>query len=119
MQAHRNVVPCIFTSFMAQASEELRQTTVMFAHALWRKDSMKRSTSYVQCLRSRGWRFILALVAVAGIIITTDAFGVSSPPALAASLPCDIYAAAGTPCVAAHSTTRALLSSYSGKLYQI
>jgi len=33
--------------------------------------------------------------------------------------PCDIYAAGGTPCVAAHSTTRALLSTYSGALYQV
>ncbi|HEX5400505.1 MAG TPA: arabinofuranosidase catalytic domain-containing protein, partial [Verrucomicrobiae bacterium] len=33
--------------------------------------------------------------------------------------PCDIYAAAGTPCVAAHSTTRALFASYKGPLYQI
>jgi len=33
--------------------------------------------------------------------------------------PCDIYAAAGTPCTAAHSSTRALLSSYNGPLYQI
>jgi non-reducing end alpha-L-arabinofuranosidase len=33
--------------------------------------------------------------------------------------PCDIYAAGGTPCVAAHSTTRALYSSYRGNLYQV
>src|SRR5262245_890416 len=33
--------------------------------------------------------------------------------------PCDIYAAAGTPCVAAHSTTRALYSGYTGPLYQV
>ncbi|HEY3750857.1 MAG TPA: arabinofuranosidase catalytic domain-containing protein [Pseudonocardiaceae bacterium] len=33
--------------------------------------------------------------------------------------PCDIYAAGGTPCVAAHSTTRALFGSYSGRLYQV
>ncbi len=33
--------------------------------------------------------------------------------------PCDIYAAAGDPCVAAHSTTRALYASYSGPLYQL
>jgi non-reducing end alpha-L-arabinofuranosidase len=37
----------------------------------------------------------------------------------AASLPCDIYAAGGTPCVAAYSTTRALYASYSGSLYQV
>jgi hypothetical protein len=33
--------------------------------------------------------------------------------------PCDIYAAAGTPCVAAHSTTRALSAAYGGPLYQV
>ncbi|MBV9266950.1 MAG: lamin tail domain-containing protein, partial [Acidobacteriaceae bacterium] len=33
--------------------------------------------------------------------------------------PCDIYAAAGDPCVAAHSTTRALYASYHGPLYRI
>ena len=33
--------------------------------------------------------------------------------------PCDIHAAAGTPCVAAHSTTRALYASYNGPLYQV
>jgi hypothetical protein len=33
--------------------------------------------------------------------------------------PCDIYAAAGCPCVAAHSTTRALYTSYNGPLYQV
>ena len=33
--------------------------------------------------------------------------------------PCDIYAAGGTPCVAAHSTTRALSAAYNGPLYQI
>jgi non-reducing end alpha-L-arabinofuranosidase len=41
----------------------------------------------------------------------------SSPPA--ASRPCDLYAAGGTPCVAAHSTVRALYRSYAGNLYQI
>jgi len=33
--------------------------------------------------------------------------------------PCDIYAATGDPCVAAHSTTRALYASYNGPLYQV
>jgi len=33
--------------------------------------------------------------------------------------PCDIYAAEGGPCVAAHSTVRALLGAYSGPLYQV
>ncbi len=33
--------------------------------------------------------------------------------------PCDIYGAAGTACVAAHSTTRALYAAYKGPLYQV
>src|ERR1044071_5979999 len=33
--------------------------------------------------------------------------------------PCDIYGAAGDPCVAAHSTTRALYAAYNGPLYQV
>jgi len=37
----------------------------------------------------------------------------------AAKCPCDIYEEGGTPCVAAHSTTRALYSSYNGPLYQV
>lgn len=33
--------------------------------------------------------------------------------------PCDIYSSGNTPCVAAHGTTRALYSAYSGPLYQV
>jgi hypothetical protein len=33
--------------------------------------------------------------------------------------PCDIYQSANTPCVAAHSTVRALYGAYSGALYQL
>ncbi|WP_303395039.1 arabinofuranosidase catalytic domain-containing protein, partial [Micromonospora sp. NBS 11-29] len=43
----------------------------------------------------------------------------SEPPPPAANGPCDIYAAGGTPCVAAHSTTRALFRAYTGRLYQV
>ncbi|HEX7597099.1 MAG TPA: arabinofuranosidase catalytic domain-containing protein [Polyangia bacterium] len=39
--------------------------------------------------------------------------------AVAGSLPCDIYDAAKTPCVAAHSMVRALYSKYDGRLYQV
>lgn len=37
----------------------------------------------------------------------------------AAEGPCDIYESAGTPCVAAYSTVRALSGSYDGALYQV
>jgi hypothetical protein len=39
--------------------------------------------------------------------------------AAATSLPCDIYSSYGTPCVAAHSTVRALYADYDGPLYQV
>jgi hypothetical protein len=45
--------------------------------------------------------------------------GGSAPAAAATQGPCDVYAAGGTPCVAAHSTTRALYAAYSGALYQV
>jgi non-reducing end alpha-L-arabinofuranosidase len=36
-----------------------------------------------------------------------------------ATEPCDIYQSGGTPCVAAHSTVRALYGSYGGSVYQV
>lgn len=45
--------------------------------------------------------------------------GLMAASSLAAAGPCDLYASGNTPCVAAHSTTRALYSAYSGALYQV
>jgi hypothetical protein len=39
--------------------------------------------------------------------------------AAASASTCDIFAAGNTPCVAAHSTVRALFKAYSGPLYQV
>lgn len=61
---------------------------------------------------------ILALILTMLISVATGPISVHRALA-ASSLPCDIYASAGTPCVAAHSTVRALLSAYNGKLYQV
>ena len=33
--------------------------------------------------------------------------------------PCDIFASGSTPCVAAHSTVRALFGAFNGPLYQV
>src|SRR5580765_6729019 len=43
----------------------------------------------------------------------------AAPAAGATLRPCDIYAADGGPCVAAHSTARALYATYDGPLYQV
>ncbi|KAH7134184.1 glycoside hydrolase family 54 protein [Dactylonectria macrodidyma] len=44
---------------------------------------------------------------------------VAAAGSLVAAGPCDLYASGGTPCVAAHSTTRALYGAYTGSLYQV
>jgi non-reducing end alpha-L-arabinofuranosidase len=65
-------------------------------------------------------RLRTALLAVAGAAaLTGGMLAVVTPAHAATSGPCDIYASGGTPCVAAHSTTRALYASYSGALYQV
>ena len=65
---------------------------------------------------------IVTLTLTLGAMTSTTAQQTSTASAASASRPigpCDIYADAGDPCVAAHSTTRALYSSYNGPLYQV
>ncbi|MFG2037128.1 arabinofuranosidase catalytic domain-containing protein [Dactylosporangium sp. NPDC048998] len=70
--------------------------------------------------RSRPGRRRILLSAVASLVLTAAALvGLNSPAQAAGPLPCDIYASAGTACVAAHSTTRALFAAYNGPLYQL
>jgi hypothetical protein len=59
----------------------------------------------------------LALIGAALTMAQQAGVGRNAPPRPQG--PCDIYAAAGDPCVAAHSTTRALYASYNGPLYQV
>ena len=47
------------------------------------------------------------------------ALGLVATGSLVNAAPCDIYFFGGTPCVAAHSTTRALYDGYTGALYQV
>jgi hypothetical protein len=63
-------------------------------------------------------RSALSVLAALALTLLTLA-GLPGTARAAASLPCDIYGAAGTPCVAAHSTVRALFADYSGPLYQL
>jgi hypothetical protein len=72
-------------------------------------------------VRSR-LRHLGQVLLLAAPLVALTAGGLAGLPGAAqaaGSLPCDIYAAAGTPCVAAHSTVRALFSAYSGNLYQV
>ena len=62
----------------------------------------------------------LALLLPVAMIMLISMSGAGSNVApLRPQGPCDIYAAAGNPCVAAHSSTRALYASYNGPLYQV
>ncbi len=65
----------------------------------------------MECVRMRGF-------AQAGVALIFAASAGAAPLARPQG-PCDVYAAAGDPCVAAHSTTRALYAAYNGPLYQV
>ncbi|MCU7726369.1 alpha-L-arabinofuranosidase B [Actinoplanes sp. KI2] len=65
----------------------------------------------------RSRRALLA-VAATGVLVA-GLFSAAGSAQAATTGPCDIYASGGTPCVAAHSTTRALYGSYTGSLYQV
>src|ERR1700733_3319660 len=63
---------------------------------------------------------LLIILAAAALALGALLGASGATPARAATQePCDIYAAGGTPCVAAHSTTRALYAAYNGPLYQV
>jgi hypothetical protein len=49
----------------------------------------------------------------------TGGSGGSSGASPTGMLPCDIFGRAGHPCVSAHSTVRALITGFSGNLYQV
>lgn len=56
---------------------------------------------------------------VAGTCAGHDPMPPAAAPAGAEKKPCDLYAEDGGPCVAAHSTVRALYAAYDGPLYQV
>jgi non-reducing end alpha-L-arabinofuranosidase len=60
----------------------------------------------------------LATVAAVGVPLQVAA-AAASHRAQNEKRPCDIYRAAGTPCVAAFSSTRALFAHYGGPLYEV
>ena len=61
------------------------------------------------------------VAALSIMILATDWSVMAAPPGPAPGPkgPCDIYAAASTPCVAAHSMARALYAEYTGPLYEL
>ena len=70
-------------------------------------------------LRTLAAGVALALLPIGVLFATTTAAQAAPARRHRPQGPCDIYARAGTPCVAAHSTTRALYASYDGPLYQV
>ena len=71
-------------------------------------------------MKTRMQALALALTLIGAALTMAQQTGGSRNPASSRPQgPCDIYGAAGDPCVAAHSTTRALYASYNGPLYQV
>jgi hypothetical protein len=80
---------------------------------------MFRSAIRQQRLRAIAAGTSIGLTLLIATVTATSAAAESDIPPPRPQGPCDIYAAGGTPCVAAHSTTRALYASYGGPLYQV
>jgi len=74
---------------------------------------MRKKSSFVVILA-----LALALPVTLMMVITVAGTGCNVSSARPEG-PCDIYAAGGAPCVAAHSSTRALYAKYNGPLYQV
>ena len=70
-------------------------------------------------IHRRHWRRSFLAVGATSALVFSVIVVVPGTAMAAGSLPCDIYASAGTPCAAAHSTVRALYSAYNGPLYQV
>jgi hypothetical protein len=76
----------------------------------------------------RVWLAVAGVLALAGGLLVATTGPVTAQAGVArvvaakaagAKLTCDIYRAAGTPCVGAYSTVRALYAAYRGPLYQV
>lgn len=59
------------------------------------------------------------MMAIIALLACVGCFGAGAASAKNGRGPCDILKDAGTPCIAAHSTTRALYAAYAGPLYQL
>src|SRR5579863_6859087 len=64
-------------------------------------------------------RVLAALAVITGLMVGTLMDLPATHSETIKQRPCDIYAAAKTPCVAAHSTVRSLYAKYAGALYQV
>jgi hypothetical protein len=92
----------------------------------WRRGESRtaaESASSQRLARPRRTRLVtLTHLSTAGLLVLSAMVGVGAVAGSAQAAttgPCDIYASGGTPCVAAHSTTRALYGAYNGSLYQV
>jgi non-reducing end alpha-L-arabinofuranosidase len=65
------------------------------------------------------WRRALVVGIAAVALAAGSLLGASESAQALTPLPCDIYASASTPCVAAYSSVRALFDTYNGSLYQV
>jgi non-reducing end alpha-L-arabinofuranosidase len=70
--------------------------------------------------KTRRWRRpLLSILGVTALLAGILSALTTTSEAASPAAPCDLYASGGTPCVAAHSTTRALFATYSASLYRV
>jgi hypothetical protein len=111
----------ILESFVSDVAAKQRPSTGAASDGKQRKEANSKLLAIFSCL--------LVSFAVGSTIgcsgsgsastNSTTTTTTTQPAQASTTLPCDIYFNAGTPCVAAHSTTRALFAAYDGALYQV
>jgi hypothetical protein len=102
--AHVSAVSPLWTGFGRDSREAPRGGLFSERDAVTARSSLRRR------LLSASVGLVLAL---------SGSVALPGAAQAAASLPCDIYGAAGTACVGAHSTVRALYGAYNGPLYRV
>ena len=101
-------------------SNYLHYATRNRENARCRNEPEKASGVKMKTRINLAFMLALALTVTGAALTMAQQTGASSKAHLSRPKgPCDIYAAAGDACVAAHSTTRALYASYNGPLYQV
>src|SRR5262249_20579930 len=103
----REAAPSWFTPVACQPGRCSREARAMSHHLLAGVGGLPGSQHKP---RDRARADVACAFALTGVMLAlaVPAQAASQAPPARPAGPCDIYAAAGTPCVAAHSTTRAL-----------
>lgn len=104
---------------LSEGAGPIEQSSMLREQRCSRMDHFMSIVSLSSSRPHRVWAWLLLTIGTALTLVLSGLVVGVSPASASGSLPCDIYANGGTPCVAAYSSTRALFQTYNGPLYQV